>query len=228
MQGGLTPKALTCVWRECDWSCFASLLPPTREKRGWGSAPRPEIYSSAPYPPCPHFFHQRLLLKTFWSQKNSCYLLWLNSGPMGAWQGYGSLLPPPESRLAFPGSWELAGTSADIRLPYDWCCSRSGTSWTGVTGYIPWHDGLDLNNCSTSLPLICVSAYSLLWVAFHSQLRTPHQGWWLGQRPGPRLTSWRWTPQPHPPSSSRSPGAWPLHGWVMDRKPNAKHTLKHW
>ena len=44
---------------------------------------------------------------------------------------------------------------------------------------IPGHDGLDLLNCSTCLPWICVSACSSLWATSHFWYRTPHQGWWL-------------------------------------------------
>lgn len=34
MQGGVTPKALTCIWIEHNWSSFASPLPPTKREEG--------------------------------------------------------------------------------------------------------------------------------------------------------------------------------------------------
>ena len=147
---------------ERAWLEFLRFMPSSHQERRRGDALHPGLRymagPAAPFPPCPHLLHSAdwfLLLKTFWSRKDSCYLLWLNSGPLGAWQGYGSLLPPPKSRLFFPGSWELAGPSADMRLPYDWCCSRSGICWAGVTGCISWHDGL---------LLLLLSRFSRVWL----------------------------------------------------------------
>ena len=154
MQGGLTPKALICIWKELIGVSLLHPFFPPRGKRGWCCGLQPQIYGSASCPlptlsPLSPLCHWCLLLKAFWSQKDSPHPLWLNSEPLGAWQSYGSLLPPPESRLAFPGSWELAGLSVGTRLPYGWCSGRNGTSWAGVAVCIPWHDGLDLHSCST-------------------------------------------------------------------------------
>ena len=122
--GRVNPQSPHMHLGRANWSFFASPLLPTKREEGvmlW--TPASDIWQCQlpPTHPVPTF--STLPIDACSSKLSDHKRIapthcGFNSGSLGAWQSYGSLLPPPESRLAFPGSWELAEPSVGTKLPY--------------------------------------------------------------------------------------------------------------